>query len=341
MNRGCLAVAIMSQAISIHTVRQQLLKHLSKGQFCSGEQLAAELDLSRTTVWKHIASLRKFGLVIDAVRGKGYRLISDIELLDRERISAAIDAKSRALLDDVLLFATLDSTNDYLLQHAGPSVCQVVIAEQQTAGRGRQGRPWLAPLGNITLSLSWRFQRSAAAMSGLTLALAVAVIQAIESGCEPNLGVQPTLGVKWPNDIVVEQKKLAGILVEMRGESYGPVDIVMGVGVNLDLPAAWHQQIDQPATDLKAVYGKPLLRNQLTADLISQLVNTCQRFDESGFGPFKELWSQRDQYRYKQVALRIGDTLHQGISQGVDESGALLLQQGEKLRAFHSGEINQ
>jgi len=330
----------MTQLISTYTVRQQLIQHLSKGQFCSGEQLAAELGLSRTAVWKHITSLRKAGLAIDAVRGKGYRLTADIELLDRERISAAIDVKSRALLGDVLLFPALDSTNNYLLQHAELSVRQVVIAEQQTAGRGRQGRPWLAPLGNITLSLSWRFQRSAAAMSGLTLALAVAVIQAIESGREQNLGAQPTLGVKWPNDIVVGEKKLAGILVEMRGESYGPVDIVMGVGVNLDLPVAWHEQIDQPATDIKAVYGKPLLRNQLAADLISRLVDTCQRFDESGFDPFKESWSQRDQYRYKQVALRIGGTLHKGISQGVDKSGALLLQQGDKQRTFHSGEIS-
>jgi len=329
----------MTQLISTYTVRQQLIQHLSKGQFCSGQQLAAEFGLSRTAVWKHIVCLRKAGLIIDAIRGKGYRLASAIELLDRERIIAAIDAKSRALLDDVLLFPTLDSTNDYLLQHAVPFTRQVVIAEQQTAGRGRQGRPWLAPLGNITLSLSWRFQRSAAAMSGLTLALAVAVIQAIESGREPNLGAQPTLGVKWPNDIVVGEKKLAGILVEMRGESYGPVDIVMGVGVNLDLPVAWHEQIDQPATDVNTAYGKPLLRNQLTADLISQLVDTCQRFDESGFDPFKEPWSQRDQYRYKQVALRIGGTLHKGISQGVDKSGALLLQQGGNQRTFHSGEI--
>ncbi len=331
---------MMSRAINAHITRQRLVERLSQGQFCSGEQLAAELGLSRTAVWKHMASLRRSGLVIDAVRGKGYRLAVDIELLDRERISAAIDAKSRALLDDVLLFPTLESTNDYLLQHAASSVRQVVIAERQTAGRGRQGRSWLAPFGSITLSLSWRFQRSAAAMSGLTLALAVAVIQAIESGREPNLGVQPVLGVKWPNDIVVGEKKLAGILVEMRGESYGPVDIVMGVGVNLDLPVAWHEQIDQPATDVNAVYGKPLLRNQLVADLISQLVDTCQRFDESGFGPFKEPWSQRDQYRYKQVVLRIGGTPHKGISQGVDKSGALLLQQGDKQRIFYSGEIS-
>ena len=194
---------------------------------------------------------------------------------------------------------------------------------------------WLAPFGSITLSLSWRFQRSAASIAGLTLALAVAVIRAIEAEHEPKLGV------KWPNDIVFDHKKLAGILVEMRGESYGPVDIVMGVGVNLDLPVAWRQRIDQPATDVKSVYGKLPSRNQLTADLISHLVDACQRFDVDGFAPFKESWSERDQYRYKQVALRIGDCVHRGLSQGVDERGALLLQQGERTRAFHSGEIEQ
>jgi len=147
--------------------------------------------------------------------------------------------------------------------------------------------------------------------------------------------------VKWPNDIVVGNKKLAGILVEMRGESHGPVDIVMGVGVNLDMPAQWCRRIDQPVTDMKKVYGKSLSRNQLAADLISQLVDACQCFDKNGFAPFREHWLQRDQYRYKQVALRMGDSVQNGISQGVDESGALLLQQGEHVRVFHSGEIEQ
>ncbi|MBL1432894.1 MAG: biotin--[acetyl-CoA-carboxylase] ligase [Gammaproteobacteria bacterium] len=328
----------MSQLVGRHIVRQQLVQRLSTGQFCSGEQLATELGLSRTAVWKHIASLRTCGLVIDAVRGKGYRMTSGIELLDRERINAAISAKSRDLLDDLLLFPTLKSTNDYLLQHTGSSLRQVVIAEQQTAGRGRQGRPWLAPFGSITLSLSWRFQRSAAAMSGLTLALAIAVIRAIEAGCA-SLGNDAGVSVKWPNDIVVADKKLAGILVEMHGEAHGPVDIVMGVGVNVNLPSDIQQRINQPATDIKTVFARVPSRNQLAADLISEMVETCQHFDEYGFSVFKESWSKRDQSCNKPVALRLGENLHKGISQGVDETGALLLLQGDTVRAFHSGEL--
>jgi len=162
----------MSPTSNAQRVRPQLLERLSAVKFCSGEQLAEELALSRAAVWKHIAALREAGLVIDAVRGKGYRLVSEIELLDQERIAQAVNADSRALLDDILLFPTLASTNDYLLQQPSLVARQVVIAEQQTAGRGCQGRPWLAPFGSITLSLSWRFQRSPAAMSGLTLALA-------------------------------------------------------------------------------------------------------------------------------------------------------------------------
>lgn len=330
----------MARQSALRPIKQQLIERLSKGQFCSGEALANRLGLSRTAVWKHIASLRKAGLVIDAVRGKGYRLASDLELLDRERINTAINPKTRNLLDELLLFPTLGSTNDYLLQRPALPTRMVVIAEQQTAGRGRQGRAWLSPFGCIALSLSWRFQRSASAMSGLTLALAVAVIRAIEAGHVSALN-QARVSVKWPNDIVYGSKKLAGILVEMRGESYGPVDIVMGVGVNLNLSAESHQDIDQPATDVQTVFGGLPSRNQLVAKLISEMVETCQRFDESGFSSFKALWSQRDQYRDKRVTLRMGENLYHGISQGVDDSGALLLQQDEKVRVFHSGEIEQ
>ncbi len=315
------------------TIRQRLIQRLSTGRFYSGEQLAAELVLSRTAVWKHIASLRKSGLAIDAVRGKGYRLMTEIELLDRDSIIEAIDATCMAQLGDILLFPALPSTNDYLLQQPSLATREVVIAEQQTAGRGRQGRSWLAPFGSITLSLGWRFQRAAAAMSGLTLALAMAVICAMESGREQKIGV------KWPNDIVFEGNKLAGILVEMRGQSHGPVDIVMGVGVNMDMPAEWSQRIAQPVTDMKTVYGKSLSRNRLIADLISHLVDVCQRFDESGFAPFKESWLQRDQYRGQPVVLRMDECIHTGLNQGVDDSGALLLRQGERTHAFHSGDI--
>lgn len=325
----------MSSVSNTPLLRQRLIAHLSGGLFCSGERLAAELALSRTAISKHIAALRRMGLAIDAVRGKGYRLRSPFELLDGARIATAIEPDQKALLESIELFPTLASTNDYLLRQPPLPTKRIVLAEQQTAGRGRQGRAWLAPAGSITLSLSWRFQRPPAAMPALTLAVAVAVVQALESGREAKIAV------KWPNDIVYQGQKLAGILVEMRGESHGPVDIVLGVGVNFHLPREWAQQIDQPVTDMTAIYGGGISRNQLTADLISSLVLACQQFDKNGLAPFRQHWLQRDQYRHKPVVLRIADGLHRGVSEGIDENGALLLRQGQKLRAFHSGEIEQ
>lgn len=331
----------MHSQIEASSVKQRLLKQLSEANFCSGEALAATLNMSRTAIWKHIRSLRDSGFVIDAVRGKGYRLVTEFEPLDRERIVSAIDAKICQDIDDIMLFPSLPSTNEYLLQQRLSSpLRQVVIAEQQTAGRGRQGRSWLSPAGSITLSLSWHFLRSVAAMSGLTLALAVAVIRAIDASCKLE-GAYANIGVKWPNDIVVGDKKLAGILVEMRGETHGPIDIVMGVGVNVDFPAALHHQIDQPVTDLRTVCGYVPSRNQFVADLVSQMVTTCQCFAEQGFAPFRSAWLQRDQSLDKQVRIRMGDQLHQGLGQGVDDNGALLLRQGQIVRAFHSGEIER
>lgn len=331
---------MLEQDLSL-PVKQRLIKRLADARFCSGEVLAAELGVSRAAVWKHIRSLRDSGFVIDAVRGKGYRLVSEYELLDQERIVDAIDAKAYKLIDEIRLFPSLASTNDYLLQQrlSSPSR-QVVIAEQQTAGRGRLGRSWLSPAGSVTLSLSWRFQRSAAAMSGLTLALAVAVIRAI--GATYKLAsAHDGISVKWPNDIVADDKKLAGILVEMHGETHGPVDIVIGIGVNIDFPLALQQQIDQPVTDLKSMYGYVPSRNQFVADLITHMVAACSCFDEQGFAPFKAAWLEQDQSFDKQVAIRMGDQLHQGIGRGVDDNGALLLMQGDSVRAFHSGEIEQ
>ncbi|MBL1294554.1 MAG: biotin--[acetyl-CoA-carboxylase] ligase [Thiotrichales bacterium] len=331
----------MLERSTTSSIKQRLLEQLAGARFCSGQVLAAELNLSRTAVWKHIRSLRESGFIIDAVRGKGYRLVSEFELLDHERIVGAIDTEARQHIDEILLFPALTSTNDYLLQQCLSSpLRQVVIAEQQTAGRGRLGRSWLSSAGSVTLSLSWRFQRSAAAMSGLTLALAVAVIRAIGAAYKLE-DAHAGISVKWPNDIVVGDKKLAGILVEMHGETHGPVDIVIGVGINIDFPLAWQQQIDQPVTDLKRACGHAPSRNQFVADLISQMVAACRCFDEQGFTPFKAAWLKRDQSFDKQVTIRMGDQLHQGTGKGVDDNGALLLMQGESVRAFYSGEIEQ
>lgn len=328
----------MSRTENKDQLRQSLIGYLSKQHFCSGEYLAQELSLSRTAISKHIAALRRSGFKIDAVRGKGYHLASSFEVLDQALITSLVAERSEIEPDSIELFASIPSTNDYLLQQASLPSQRVVIAEEQTAGRGRQGRRWLSSAGNITLSLSWRFQRAQAAMSGLTLAVAIAVIRAIEAQDEQ---CKDKIKVKWPNDVLFDGAKLAGILVELRGEAMGPVDVVMGVGVNISLPSEWQQRIEQRATDMSALIEKPISRNQFAADLIVELQRCCKEFAEHGFGPFRRQWRQRDLYHNKPVTLRIAETLHRGISEGVDDNGALLLRYGNTLKAFHSGEIER
>lgn len=306
--------------------------------FCSGQYLAELLNLSRTAVWKHIRALQDAGVDIHAVRGKGYRLNSCFELLEEAKIRALVAKQQADLVSNIELFSYLPSTNDYLLKQTSIPAKSVVLAEEQTAGRGRRGRSWLAPAGSITLSLSWRFQRAQSSMPGLALAAAIAVIRAIKR--QPAINTDH-IKVKWPNDVVFKQQKLAGILVEMRGDALGPVDVVLGVGVNVDMPAHWQKKIDQPVASLSAVTNQAIERNRFAAALIVELARCCQTFEDAGFKAFHKVWNEYDPYLSRQVSLKIGETIETGVSEGVDDCGALLLRQGQVLRAFHSGEIEQ
>ena len=317
-------------------VRQRLLVRLCDGGFCSGQALATEFGLSRAAIGKHIHALKGMGVNIDAVTGKGYRLRDRLELLDAAAITAGLTGAAAGLIRRLEILPVIGSTSDYLAAQRERIHGHAVLAEHQSAGRGRHGRSWLSPYGgSLALSLRWRFEGPPATLSGISLALAVAVIDALEDGHACGIGV------KWPNDIIFQQQKLAGILVEMTGESLGPVDTVIGVGVNLAIPRQWVAAIDQPVIDLKSIRGTDIARNRLAAALLSNLVNCCQRFAEQGFAAFRQAWMRRDVYRDRPVSLRVGDKRWTGINCGVDDNGALLLRHGESLRAYHAGEIEQ
>ncbi len=190
---------------------------LSSTETRSGQSIAAELGCSRTAVWKQVGALRALGVGIDAVPGQGYRLREALELLDRERILAAMGA-SRAALGNVRVLATCDSTND-VVRKLGRDEAHgaAVLAERQTAGRGRHGRRWHSPFArNLYLSLGWIFERGVAELGGLPLVVALAATRAIRGA---GLRAQ---GVKWPNDLVVDGRKLGGCLVEIQGDANGP-----------------------------------------------------------------------------------------------------------------------
>jgi len=313
-----------------------VLKTLSDGCFHSGQALAESGGVTRAAIWKAIRVLRNdFTLDIHSVHGRGYRLAQPLELLEREAILDHLrDQPQPAGME---IFLSIDSTNQYLIQadSAGLQSPWVVLAEQQTAGRGRRGRVWQSPFaGNLYFSLLWRFRQINANFVGLSLVVGVVVCRLLR-----HFGVED-LGLKWPNDILCQDKKLCGILIEMRGESSGPFDAVIGIGLNLAMPVDSARLIDQPWIALDQVSDELPSRNALAAYLIQALLEVLPVFEAQGLQPFISEWRQWDRFRDREVMLHLGDRQIEGIGRGIDDQGALLIEHQGKLQRYYSGEIS-
>lgn len=317
---------------------QTVLTALGDGRFHSGEALGVASGCSRSAIWKAIQSLQQAGVEVFSVRGKGYRLASPIELLNAEAILARMAAITRAAVQDLDICFEVDSTNARLLARAKQQAVSghACLAERQLAGRGRRGREWVSPFGgNLYLSLLWQFADGAAQVGGLSLAIAVAVIRALRE-----IGLHGA-GVKWPNDILVGERKLAGILLELAGEASGPCAVVVGVGLNVRLPADAMAAVTKPWTDVQTELGHPVARNTLAAKLLHHLIDAVQQFEREGLAPFLSDWLAWDVLADRKVVLDLPQGKVQGVARGVDASGALLLAgiDGE-LRRYHSGEVS-
>lgn len=313
-----------------------LLTILADGHFHSGTELGQVTGRTRSAIWKAIHSLQAMNIDIYSVRGKGYRLTEPVELLDQDRILFGLDEHARSNLTQLDVFFEVDSTNAHLLEIArqGNASGIVCLAELQNSGRGRRGRTWVSPFGgNLYLSLLWRFSSGAAQIAGLSLAVAVAVSRALR---EVGLGAA---GVKWPNDIVISGRKLAGILLEMAGEASGPCSVVMGVGLNMRGDSTM-ASIDQPWTDLGTELGKSVGRNDLASRLINYMMDAVVKFERDGLPPFLDEWREMDVFDGKDVELHLPGKQIRGIARGVDETGALLLAQGGEVRRYQSGEVS-
>ena len=318
-------------------ILEQLFAILGDGRFHSGERLSQQLEVSRSSVWNGIEKLKAMGLEIYAVKGQGYKLAEPVEPLNKEHILQAITPEAKLHLPHLDVHWSLDSTNHYLMELAkyGAESGHACLAEIQTAGRGRRGRTWISPFGgNVYLSQMWRFQAGPAQLGGLSLATAVAVARALHK-----TGVQG-FALKWPNDIVAGGKKLAGILLEIAGEAAGPATVVCGVGINVLLKNEMARDIDQPWTDLYHLMGTVPPRNRLVGVLLSELINMYTEFEAKGLQPFLAEWQQQDAFYGKPVELSMHENVIRGIARGVDPQGALKMEVGGTLRAFHSGEIS-
>jgi BirA family biotin operon repressor/biotin-[acetyl-CoA-carboxylase] ligase len=316
---------------------EALLPLLASGETVSGVELAARAGLTRAAIWKQIETLRALGLPV-ASGSAGYKVPWPLQLLDAARIRAALSAAHAAALGGLEVHWQLDSTSSEL-QRRGASAADLsmVLAETQSAGRGRRGRPWLSPPGlNIHLSCLKRFDGGFAALTGLSLAVGVMVLRALE-----HLGIAGA-GLKWPNDVLAAEGKLAGVLVELSGEYQGPCAAVIGVGLNVRLTPQLREQAGQPVCDLATLAGGAAPdRNRVAAALVGALIDGLQAFERDGFGAFAADYDRYDLLRGQPLTVSGAQGAFEGIGDGVDGRGALLvrLADGER-RKIDSADVS-
>lgn len=312
----------------------QLLQVLADGHFHSGETLAKAMGVTRAAVWKKVHALEKLGLAVFRVPGRGYRLADPLQLLDAQAIRAALPAATRARLAELTVLDQVGSTNSWLAERPGdPAVC---FAEFQSAGRGRRGRAWVSPFAsNIYMSLGWSFAEWPQGFTALGMVAAIAAVRALNS-----LGVEGA-GIKWPNDLVAGGRKLAGVLVDIQGEPPRATRAIVGVGLNVRMPAVAATEIDQPWMDLATLTeGNPPERNRLAAALIDSLFTALDEFAHAGFAAFSADWQALDLVAGRAVALHSHQQTVTGVAAGVDEQGALLLRTAHGVKRFVSGDVS-
>lgn len=316
--------------------RIELLEILAEGGFHSGEALGQRLGVSRTAVWKHVKTLAEWGIDCHSVSGKGYRLAQPIELLSEPDLTSAIGADVRARITGMEILPSIDSTNRYLMERLPNDLetGHVCLAEYQTAGRGRRGRDWISPFGqNLYISFYWRFDISPAVLSGLGLAVAVALVRALKK-----LGLEDAQ-LKWPNDVLWQGRKLAGILLEMKAEAQGPFHVVTGVGLNLNMSPD-QAGIDQPWTGINHVMPATVSRNRVAGLIIEELILAAQQFEADALAPFVDEWQAADAFAGQSVDMHMASGVVAGKSLGIDASGALLIDTDTGIRSFHSGDVS-
>lgn len=352
----------------------EIIPLLSDGQFHSGEELGQKLNLTRSAVWKIIQQLQNdWGIEIESRKGLGYRIPSGLQLLNLNEIQSHIAPNIAHVMGPIELFPILTSTNDYLMNWVSsnnpiskkkkalkrnpwasddihhndaspviPLQNRVCIAECQTKGKGRRGREWISPFGqNIYLSMLWNFPKDFSELSGLSLVIAIAAIKTIEKFCvdQNNIKLKP-LGIKWPNDIIFNDRKLGGILIELSGETCNISHAVIGIGLNAVMPEQEGKKISQPWSHLHTLLGQRPNRNHILGLLITEMITAITLFQDEGLKPFILDWKKYDLCYDSPISLHTPQGIVQGKSLGINEKGNLLVEtHNEGVRAFSTGEI--
>lgn len=323
-----------------------LIQILSDGEFHSGERLGKQLSLTRSAIWKLIKQLACWDLEIESVTNKGYCIPGGLTLLETAKISSFIKKSQKSQLEQIEIFDSLPSTNDYLLNvkstnasPEAPKKNRACFAEKQTQGKSRRGRTWVSPFAkNIYLSLLWHFEKDPSELSGLSLAIAIATVKTLHA-----FGIAKDFGIKWPNDVLWENHKLIGILIELSGEANDVCNAVIGVGLNVNMPnsALYDRNISQPWTDLQRLSNQKIDRNKLAGILLNNLIATASLFQKQGLAAFLPQWQKLDLTFNKPVTIITNTTELQGIGRGINEHGHFLLEiKPGQIKHFPSGEVS-
>jgi len=310
----------------------KLLNLLKDGRFHSGEALGAALGVSRSAVWKQLQHLEsELNLTIHKVRGRGYQLAAPLILLDEQAIAGFVQGERWP----VFIHDTIDSTNAEGLRLAtdGQAAPFVVLAERQSAGRGRRGRQWVSPFAeNLYYSLVLRVDGGMRQLEGLSLVVGLAVMRTLQA-----FGLEK-VGLKWPNDVLVDGRKITGILLELVGDPADVCHVVLGIGVNVNMQV--NDLVDQQWTSMRREVGQVVDRNRLVAELGQHLQREMARHRRYGFAAFQEEWELAHLWQGRKVSLIAGTTTIDGIALGVDGQGAIRLEVDGVEKSFSGGELS-
>jgi BirA family biotin operon repressor/biotin-[acetyl-CoA-carboxylase] ligase len=335
-----MAVSIASGVAGAPLTYPPLLRLLADGEVHSGESLAAELRQTRAAVWKGVGRLRAIGIEVQALARRGYRLARAVEMLDVGQIRAELDDDRKPHLHNLELLFEVGSTNTRLLSSAPPppSSADVCIAELQHSGRGRLGRRWIGAFGGgVAMSLGWTCSDVVRTLPALSLGVGVAVSRGLARAGAAGIRL------KWPNDIWFEDRKLGGVLIELRAEAGGPAHVVIGVGVNVSLSAEDRREIEASGAVAAAVAdacSEHVLRNKVAGAILDELLSMLLQYERFGFAAFRDAWAALDGLYGRAAEVTVGDHKVSGVARGVDADGALLLETQERVQRFVSGEAS-
>jgi BirA family biotin operon repressor/biotin-[acetyl-CoA-carboxylase] ligase len=312
-----------------------ILRILSDGQFHSGTRLAQQFYVSAASIHNALKTVSEYGLKLNRVKGRGYQLLQAPQWLIADKINLYLPEPN---VFDICVLPHAESSNTLLLQRAANGVPSgsVLAVEWQTAGRGRMGRRWHSELGNsLTFSLLWRFETGLVSLSGLSLAVGLALVRTLRK-----LGVSE-VGLKWPNDLVSEHGKLAGVLIEAQGEARGACAVVIGIGLNFQSAENIKTQLNHGVSDLSQYLPQPIERNRLLALLLQTLAEILAEFSQTGFKSMRAEWEAEHYYQNRMIKMQLPDGQEMtGTVSGITEEGALRVETTRGEQIFHAGEIS-